>query len=132
VTFTDELRETAERGVPDHEQYAAWVEMYSSEEFAELARWCRDLMDDVAEGSTAADRARYRELFLTSSRYEYMFWDGATRRDGTRAVRCQRPRTVRRPVPLAASRPHSFGTTIRGRGRELMICRSTGIVATSV
>ncbi|PSP48643.1 hypothetical protein BRC60_07105 [Halobacteriales archaeon QH_1_68_42] len=71
----------AERGLPDHEQYAAWIEMYSGEEFTELAEWCRDLMDDVAAGTTAADRERYRDLFLTSSRYEYMFWDAAWRQE---------------------------------------------------
>jgi thiaminase/transcriptional activator TenA len=74
-------RRLAERGVPDHEQYAAWVEMYSSEEFTELAEWCRDLMDEVAKESTEADRERYRELFLTSSHYEYMFWDAAWRQE---------------------------------------------------
>lgn len=74
-------RRLAERGLPDHEQYAAWIEMYSGEEFTELAEWCRDLMDDVAAGTTAADRERYRDLFLTSSRYEYMFWDAAWRQE---------------------------------------------------
>jgi len=74
-------RRLAERGLPDHEQYAAWVEMYSSEEFTELAEWCKGLMDDVATESTDADRERYRDLFLTSSRYEYMFWDAAWRQE---------------------------------------------------
>ena len=74
-------RRLAERGLPDHEQYAAWVEMYAGEEFTELAEWCKDLMDDVAAESTARDRERYRELFLTSARYEYMFWDAAWRQE---------------------------------------------------
>jgi thiaminase/transcriptional activator TenA len=74
-------RRLAERGLPDHEQYAAWIEMYSSEEFTDLAEWCKDLMDEVASESTAADRERYLDLFVTSSRYEYMFWDAAWRRE---------------------------------------------------
>ena len=74
-------RRLAERGLPDHDQYAAWIEMYAGEEFTELAEWCKDLMDDVAAESTARDRERYRELFLTSARYEYMFWDAAWRQE---------------------------------------------------
>jgi thiaminase/transcriptional activator TenA len=79
--FNVTARRLAEQGVPDHEQYADWIEMYASEEYAELAGWCRDLMDDVAGGSDAADRERYRDLFLTSSRYEYLFWDAAWRQE---------------------------------------------------
>jgi len=79
------FNETAERlaadGLPDHERYAAWIETYADEEFADLAEWCKDLMDDVAAESTDRDRERYRDLFLTSSRYEYMFWDAAWRQE---------------------------------------------------
>jgi len=71
----------AEQGKPDHERYAEWIEMYSSEEFTDLTDWCKDLMDDVAADATAAERERYRELFLTSARYEYRFWDAAWRQE---------------------------------------------------
>ncbi|MBX0322813.1 thiaminase II [Halomicroarcula sp. F13] len=70
-----------ERGRPDHEQYAAWIEMYVGEEFADLAEWCKDLMDDVAADATAAERERYRDIFETSARYEYRFWDAAWREE---------------------------------------------------
>ncbi|WP_226013051.1 thiaminase II [Halomicrobium salinisoli] len=69
------------RGSPDHEQYAAWIEMYAGEEFSELTAWCKDLMNDVAAAASAAERERYRELFRTSARYEYRFWDAAWRRE---------------------------------------------------
>jgi len=75
--FNETGRRLTEAGKPDHEQYAAWIEMYASEEFTDLAAWCRDLMDDVAADASEADRERYRTLFVTSSRYEYMFWDAA-------------------------------------------------------
>jgi thiaminase/transcriptional activator TenA len=65
----------AERGKPDHEQYAAWIDTYSGEEFAELAEWCKALLDDVAADATETDRQRYRDLFETSAQYEYLFWD---------------------------------------------------------
>ncbi|MFC6827172.1 thiaminase II [Halopelagius fulvigenes] len=79
--FNETARRLAADGVPDHDQYAAWIEMYEGEEFTELTDWCLDLMDEVAEESTAADRERYRERFLTSARYEYRFWDAAWRRE---------------------------------------------------
>ncbi|WP_336002827.1 thiaminase II [Halorientalis halophila] len=77
--FNETGERLAERGKPDHERYAAWIEMYSSDEFAELASWCRDLMDELAADAPADVRDRYRDLFVTSSRYEYMFWDAAWR-----------------------------------------------------
>lgn len=68
-------------GKPDHEQYAAWIDMYAGEEFSELATWCKGLMDDVAAESTETERERYRDLFRTSARYEYRFWDAAWRQE---------------------------------------------------
>jgi len=79
--FNETGRRLAEGGKPDHEQYRDWIEMYSSEEFTELAAWCRDLMDDVAAEATDRERDRYRNLFVTSSRYEYLFWDAAYKQE---------------------------------------------------
>jgi thiaminase/transcriptional activator TenA len=72
----------ADQGLPDHEQYAAWIEQYSGEEFTELTEWCKELMDDVAATASERERERYLELFVTSARYEYMFWDAAWREEG--------------------------------------------------
>jgi thiaminase/transcriptional activator TenA len=80
------FNETAERlaadGLPEAERYAQWIETYTSEEFAELADWCRALLDDIAAGAPERTRERYRELFHTSARYEYRFWDAAYRDEG--------------------------------------------------
>ena len=35
---------------PADERYRRWIEMYSSKEFADLAEWCRRLLDRLAEG----------------------------------------------------------------------------------
>ncbi|MCL7418654.1 MAG: thiaminase II [Halalkalicoccus sp.] len=75
--FNETGRRLAEGGLPDHEGYARWIEAYSSEEFADLAAWCMELLDEVATGAGEARRERYREAFLTSARYEYRFWDAA-------------------------------------------------------
>jgi thiaminase/transcriptional activator TenA len=79
--FNETGRRLAERGRPDHEQYAEWVDTYSGEAFTELTGWCRGLMDDVAAGRPGRDRERFRELFRTSMRYEYAFWDAAWRQE---------------------------------------------------
>jgi thiaminase/transcriptional activator TenA len=79
--FNETGKRLAAEGTPEHDGYAEWIEMYSGEEFTELTGWCKDLMDEVAENAAEADRERYRELFLTSARYEYLFWDAAWREE---------------------------------------------------
>jgi thiaminase/transcriptional activator TenA len=66
-----------QRGVPADPLCAKWVEMYASPEFAELAVWCRGLLDRLAEGLDEARCKRLEDAFLTSSRYELRFWDMA-------------------------------------------------------
>ncbi|MEM4781423.1 MAG: thiaminase II [Halalkalicoccus sp.] len=75
--FAETGKRLAREGLPDHEGYAEWIETYSSEEFVELADWCAELLDEVAAGAGDDRKARYREAFLTSARYEYLFWDAA-------------------------------------------------------
>jgi thiaminase/transcriptional activator TenA len=69
------------RGLPAERRYAKWIEMYADPEFARLADWCRGLVDRLAEAASAEQRARMEEAFLTSSRYEYLFWEMAWRRE---------------------------------------------------
>lgn len=66
-----------EQGKPDHEQYAQWIDTYAGEEFTTLTEWCKELMDDVAMNASPDALDTYRDLFITSARYEYMFWDAA-------------------------------------------------------
>ncbi len=67
---------------PADERYRRWIEMYSAPEFAELAEWCRQLLDRLAGGLGLEEQRRLEEAFLTSSRYEYLFWEAAYRRQG--------------------------------------------------
>lgn len=64
---------------PADHRYGRWIEMYADPEFAELASWCRELTDRLAEGASAATHARMTDAFLTSSRYELAFWEMAWR-----------------------------------------------------
>jgi len=77
--FHETGRRLDAQGRPDDERYAEWIDTYAGEEFAELTAWCRELMDDVAADAGPETRARYRERFETSMRYEYRFWDAAWR-----------------------------------------------------
>jgi thiaminase/transcriptional activator TenA len=79
--FNETARRLEADGEPDDERYAEWIETYAGEEFTELTDWCLDLMDEVAADAPPDARDRYRELFLTSARYEYRFWDAAWRRE---------------------------------------------------
>ena len=67
------------RGLPAEPLCAKWVEMYASPEFAELAAWCRELLDRLAEGIDERGRRRLTDAFLTSSRYELRFWEMASK-----------------------------------------------------
>lgn len=69
----------AERGLPDEPRCRAWVDSYASPEFAELAGWCRELVDRLAEEAGPKARLRMEAAFLTSSRYELAFWEMAWR-----------------------------------------------------
>lgn len=64
---------------PQDARYAAWVEMYADPEFAELAAWCRELVDRLAEDAGPTGRQRMIDAFITSSRYELAFWEAAYR-----------------------------------------------------
>jgi thiaminase/transcriptional activator TenA len=65
------------RGLPQEPLSARWVEMYGSEDFAQLAAWCRDILDALANGLPQQALNRMQAAFITSSRHELAFWDQA-------------------------------------------------------
>lgn len=65
---------------PKH-PYRDWLLLYGSPEFAEVTRWMRGLVDREATSAGPAEKDRMAEAFLTSSRYEWMFWDMAWREE---------------------------------------------------
>jgi thiaminase/transcriptional activator TenA len=62
-------------GACDHPFYGEWIKMYSSDEFGSLAEWLINLLDQLTEGKSERELAMLEEHFLTTSRFEYMFWD---------------------------------------------------------
>jgi thiaminase/transcriptional activator TenA len=70
-----------ERGSPNP-MYQKWIDTYGGEEFGTLVEAVLDLTDRVCEELTSSQKARVREAFVTTSRYEWMFWDAAWRLEG--------------------------------------------------
>ncbi len=64
---------------PKIERYARWIDVYASPEFADLAAWCRQIVDEVALGLNASRRDRMRDAFLACSRLELAFWEASWR-----------------------------------------------------
>ena len=65
------------RGRPEHSRYAEWIDMYAGADFQALAAWCRELVDEAAGEVAEGGRERMRRAFVTSSRHELAFWEGA-------------------------------------------------------
>jgi thiaminase/transcriptional activator TenA len=55
--------------------YADWIRTYSSPEFVAGAEQLRALLDELTADWPQASLAPLEQLFITSSRYEYLFWE---------------------------------------------------------
>lgn len=64
-------------GACAHELYGEWINNYASEEFGSLATWCINLLDELTFGKSEQELLQLEEIFLNTTRYEYMFWDMA-------------------------------------------------------
>jgi thiaminase/transcriptional activator TenA len=71
----------AKRGKSPSPRYQEWIDMYSSEGFGELGEWLRDLLNRLTVESSTAEKRRLEGHFMTSSRYEYLFWEMAYRQE---------------------------------------------------
>ena len=70
------------KGVPPaNHPYRDWLMLYGSPEFAEVTRFMRALVDRESRDAGKAEKDRMKRDFLTSSRYEWMFWDMAWREE---------------------------------------------------
>ena len=68
----------AKQGEPKHAPlYCQWIRMYSSTEYAELAKTIRSLADGLAKGAGPGQLSAMDVAYSTSMRLEYKFWDMA-------------------------------------------------------
>ncbi|MBB6632379.1 thiaminase II [Clostridium algidicarnis] len=62
-------------GATENEFYGEWVRGYISKEYEEATQWIIDLVDSLSKDMNPKDLNKLTEIFITTSKYEYMFWD---------------------------------------------------------
>ncbi len=76
-----EVGKALERAGSPDPLYRRWIGTYASEEFGGVVRGVLDATDALAPHLDADARAAMRRHFVTTSRYEWMFWDMGWRRE---------------------------------------------------
>lgn len=61
--------------------YQAWIDTYASEEFANAVEQAIDIVNSYAKTASPQTLAKMREVFLKTSKLEWMFWDSAYKRE---------------------------------------------------
>jgi thiaminase/transcriptional activator TenA len=74
------LARKANRGTDP--RYREWIETYASPDFAAGVETLRGLLDQMTQGWPKTATEPLQRHFLTSSRFEYLFWDMAYARAG--------------------------------------------------
>jgi thiaminase/transcriptional activator TenA len=62
-------------------RYQRWIDTYAGDEYQAIVAEVLGLADHVGQSLSAADEARARAHFATTTRYEWMFWDAAWGRE---------------------------------------------------
>lgn len=66
-----------DRGLPDDDRYAAWIEEYASEEYGELVHWAIARFNELGIEASPRQLDTAVRAFDLSSRYELGFWEMA-------------------------------------------------------
>ncbi len=78
--YRDVGQELLRRGSPDP-LYQRWIATYGGEEFAIVVGEALALMDTAGADIGDAERARVEQRFVTTSRYEWLFWEMGWRQE---------------------------------------------------
>lgn len=65
------------KGSTEHKLYGEWVKGYLSEDYKKSTQLVIDLVDKFAKGLSEEELNKLEEIFINTSRYEYLFWDMA-------------------------------------------------------
>ena len=76
-----EVGKELERVGSEDPLYKRWIGTYASEDFGGVVRAVLAATDQVAARLTPTEREAMRAHFVTTSRYEWMFWDMGVRRE---------------------------------------------------
>lgn len=73
-------KELEKQGSPN-ELYRRWIETYAADEFGSVVQEVLGFTEQTAERLTPHQRSAMQDHFITTSRYEWMFWDMAYRQE---------------------------------------------------
>jgi thiaminase/transcriptional activator TenA len=73
-------KDLGRRGSPDA-LYQRWINTYESEDFAQAVRSVLRICDRIGQSLDPNELDAAQSRFRTASRYEWMFWDAAWRRE---------------------------------------------------
>lgn len=59
----------------ENNPYKKWIDTYTSETFANSAKYLINLMDELAEGKSDKELNVLERHFQITSKFEYLFWD---------------------------------------------------------
>ena len=63
-----------EKGSPD-KLYQRWIDTYASDEYSATVDRMLDITDEVAETASTQTRRLMTRHYVTTTRYEWMFWN---------------------------------------------------------
>jgi thiaminase/transcriptional activator TenA len=76
-----EVGKALERAGSSDPLYTRWIGTYAADEFGRLVKAVLEVTNETAASLTAAQQDTMRRHFVTTSRYEWMFWDMGWRRE---------------------------------------------------
>jgi thiaminase/transcriptional activator TenA len=76
-----EVGKALERAGSAEPLYQRWIGTYASDEFGAVVRAVLDATDQIAERRSPEERRAMTRHFVTTSRYEWMFWDMGHQRE---------------------------------------------------
>lgn len=76
-----EVGKVLERSGSPHPLYQRWIDTYASEEFAQVVRAVIEVTNAAVSDLPETRRSLVRAHFVTTSRYEWLFWDAAWRQE---------------------------------------------------
>ncbi|MBT5934808.1 thiaminase II [Sulfurimonas sp.] len=65
----------------DSNPYQAWIATYASDEFALAVQQAIDIVDTYAQTASPQSLAKMEEVFIKTSKLEWMFWDSAYKQE---------------------------------------------------
>jgi len=66
---------TADKEIPEDHPYKSWLMTYAVPEFRDMVNWWFEILDGAVSGYPEPELLHIQDIFLTSCRYEWMFWD---------------------------------------------------------